>query len=199
MKIALIGDSHTQALWPRVREALEEEGHQIVLERAEPGWTAERYETQGTVQFQLAEAAPDVVLIELGGNNSNFDASYFDHADWLITAAKRAGARKILWFGPAASDPSIAPSTAERHDRTAEMHDQYIESLGVKWFDSRPWTQTGHRGDGVHFTPEGYDAWAGHIIAAFQRHGPGFPIVAWVGIGAGVLGLIAALIYRLRS
>jgi len=199
MKVALIGDSHTQALWPRVREALEDEGVEVVLERAEPGWTAQRYENQGTVQFQLAEAAPDVVLIELGGNNSNFDGDYFNHADWLITAAKRAGAKKVLWFGPAASDPSIAPSTADRHDRTAEMQRDHIEVLGVKWFDSRPWTQTGHRSDGVHFTPEGYDAWAEQILHVFRQHGKGLPLVAWIGMSAGLLGLIAAILYRLRS
>jgi lysophospholipase L1-like esterase len=199
MRVALIGDSHTQALWPLVRSALEDAGHEVVLERAEPGWTAERYGTEGKVQFQLVEAAPDVVLIELGGNNSNFDADYFDHAGWLIDAARRAGAKKILWFGPASSDPSVAPSTAERHDRTAEMQGDHIEVLGVKWFDSRPWTQTGHRSDGVHFTSEGYDAWAAQIVDTFRKHGAGFPLVAWVGLSAGVLGLIAAILYRLRA
>ena len=88
MKVALIGNSHAQALWPRVQSVLEAGGHVVTLARAEPGWTAARYRSEGSIGEQLFQAAPDYVIIELGANNWNRGDGYLDDVKWLIDSAK---------------------------------------------------------------------------------------------------------------
>ena len=197
MRVALIGNSHSQALWPRVQDALEAAGHAVTLSRAEPGWTAARYRTEGALEGELLQAAPDYVIVELGANNWNFNDSYFDAVRWLIDAAKAAGARTVLWLGPPTSDAAIAPDTARAHERTSNMQSQHIESLGARWGDTRDWTRTGHRSDGVHYTSAGYDSWAAHIVAAFESNQRKVPVGVWLGVGA--VARLAALAYRVRS
>ncbi len=196
MRVALIGDSHSTALWPRLAPMLQSAGHQVVLNRAQSGWDARKFYGEGQLAQQLLQAAPDTVIVELGGNNADFNtASYRASIGWLVQAARDAGAKTVLWFGPAKADPALDPGTASRHDRTAALQADYLPSVGVKWFDSRPSTQTHHRSDGVHFDSTGYDNWSRDIFDTFRAHGVGLPPVVWVG-AIGTAGVLLALLYR---
>lgn len=166
--VALIGNSHAEALWPRLEKRLAGTGYEVVLKETNRGWSEASYRSKKpTLPAALAAARPDVVVIELGGNAqpSGGEAKYRSDLDWLVSAARSSGAGRILWFGPATSDANIAAETAARHDWAAEMQAAALPALGVEWYDSRPITLTGQRNDGVHFTSEAYDRWAGEIAA----------------------------------
>ena len=159
-RIALIGDSHSQALWPRLRPALEAAGYTVVLQEANPGWSEATYLQKGGLGERIRAARPDLVVFELGGNNQKMDATnYRKDAEALVLLAQQAGA-SVLWFGPPASDPVRAPETARRHAATTRLQNGLLTRLGVYWVDSRPFTQTGQRDDGVHFNAAGYANWA---------------------------------------
>jgi lysophospholipase L1-like esterase len=197
MKVALIGNSHAQALWPRVQSVLEAGGHVVTLARAEPGWTAARYRSEGSIGEQLFQATPDYVIIELGANNWNRGNGYLDDVKWLIDSAKAAGARTVLWLGPPTPNAAVAPDIAKAHELTSNMQAANIPSLGAEWVDSRNWAWTGHGSDGVHYTLAGYDSWAEDILASFEANQRKFPIGVLVGVS--VLALLAAIVYRVRS
>lgn len=210
--LALIGDSHTQALWPRVSKALAPSGYTVVLQEAQPGWSEASFRSKKSdLPARLAEARPEVVVIELGGNAQKVGDAYAEDARWLVTAAKDAGAKRILWYGPATSVASINQDAATRHERTANTQSTLLPSLGVEWHDSRPLTLTDQRSDGVHFTSAGYDRWAADIVASVlkppsalaQVFGGGgvsrFPKAALVAGTVGISALLLVVALRMRG
>lgn len=161
MRFALVGDSHAQALWPRLSSALMAAGDQVVLSVASPGWSESRYLSDGRIADMLRDARPDRVLYELGGNNRLKDpAAYATVLERLVELARAAGA-DVRWVGPGAA---VTEPWAGAHETTAELQARLLEHLGVPWFDSRPVTQRDHRDDGVHFTGAGYDRWAAALL-----------------------------------
>jgi lysophospholipase L1-like esterase len=195
VRVALIGDSHSQAIWPRLSPLLISLGHDVVMERAEAGWSAKSYRDEGRLHLQLIEASPEIVIIELGANNFDFSDSYLENLRYMVEAAKQAGARKVLWFGPATVDSKIAPEHSIGHIKTAEMQSSFLPSMKTKWFDSQPWTLRDHGSDGVHFTNAGYDSWTNHIFRSFQENSAALPIAVWIG-GGSLLSLLVYLIIR---
>lgn len=154
-RIALIGDSQAEALWPRVQKLLPEAD--FVLSRFQRGWSEWSYKNDGTLAAQLAAARPDLVVIELGGNNSFLtDAKYRPNIDWMLSAARASGAKKVLWLGPAAATKEPYKSNKEW---TRSYQSQYLPQKDVTWYDNFPHTQAGHV-DGVHFGGSVYNAWA---------------------------------------
>ena len=155
MKVALIGDSHSQALFPRLRDALVQQDYQVVSMVSKPGWGAKRFVDEGMATVpQEAEG----VVVALGGNNHNLTSDYGRQIDRFINSI--GPNRRIVWIGPATSDMGIAGDTGKRHEWTADFLTGALPSRGIKFIDSRPFTKTGHRDDGVHFTAAGYDHWA---------------------------------------
>jgi lysophospholipase L1-like esterase len=210
--LALIGDSHTQALWPRVSKALAPSGYTVVLQEAQPGWSEASFRSKKSdLPARLVDARPEVVVIELGGNAQKVGDAYAEDVRWLVSAAKDAGAQRILWYGPATSVASINQDAATRHERTAEAQKTLLPALGVEWHDSRPLTLTDQRSDGVHFTNAGYDRWAADIVASVLKppsalarvFGGGgisrFPKAALVASTVGVSALLLVVALRLRG
>lgn len=153
MNIALVGDSHTQVVWPLLASMLESQGHHIVLQRSQPGWDVKSYQKEGILGGQLASSRPDLVIYGLGGNNFELSDAYGARVAYIRSVTPR----DFLWVGPAhAKDASVAT----RHDWTAD----YLKSNVSSFLDMRPYTQTGHRSDGVHFEPATYRNWA-RIVA----------------------------------
>jgi hypothetical protein len=197
MRIALIGDSHSQALWPIVRPALAAAGHIVVLQEANPGWSEAKY-LSSTLGAKLAGAKPDLVVYELGGNNMKMDmASYRNDALGLVQLAKQAGA-SVLWLGPPSSNAAVAASTSARHEATANMQEQ----LGLDWVDSRPYTLSNHRSDGVHFDSTGYNNWAKSVLpqllVAASGAGSGTKLALVAAGGASLLSLFLVWLWRRR-
>ena len=136
-----------------------------------PGWSPGARRRAGDVRALLTrEGTPDIVLIFLGGNDAaRTRAAYRWQLEWVVRQARSAGARRIVWFGPATSDPGASPRAARtsvRHERNAEWQREILPELGVEWIDSRPMTRRGHGRDGVHFTRSGYRLWADGIVGA---------------------------------
>ena len=163
-KIALIGDSQSEALWPRVQKAMPQ--HEFVLVRTQRGWESWHYQKEGKLEQQLADAKPDLVVVELGGNNFFVtEQKYKPYVDWMLSAARKSGARHILWIGPATATKS---PNKENKEWTQAFQKQYIGSQpDVTWFDSFPHTQTGHV-DGVHFSGKTYGPWSEVIVPAIE-------------------------------
>jgi lysophospholipase L1-like esterase len=199
MRIALIGDSHSQVLWPRLTAGLTAAGHQVVLTEANPGWSEAKYISSGSLPAKLQTAKPDLVVFELGGNNMKMDLpSYQGDPAALIKMAKSSGA-SVLWLGPPASDASKASSTAHRHETTANMQSSLIRALGASWVDSRPFTvnSQNHQADGVHFNGTGYTAWAKAMLPYILSSKTSDTAGLWAALGGtSVLSLL--LVWALR-
>lgn len=183
MRYALIGDSHTQVLWPLVSAALKKAGHEVVLTRAQPGWSAASYQKEGKLLAQLAAARPDVVVFNVANNNQDRDSGrYASRVAWAVDAARAAGARAIYWQGPT---HATRADVAAYHDATAAMEPGIVAQAGASWVDSRPYTQTGHR-DGVHFDNTTYRRWASAIAEGLLSQAPSAaPSVSGVAVAAG--------------
>ena len=201
MRIALIGDSHSQALWPRIRTGLEAAGHTVVLSEANAGWSEATYLSKGNLAAKVQAARPDLVVYELGGNNMKMtDADYKGDPTALVSLAKDVGAA-VLWFGPPVSDAIRAASTATRHETTSNMQKLILPALGVTWVDSRPFTANSpnHQKDGVHFDSTGYTNWARamlpSILSAPEKLGTG---MLWLALG-GATAVSALIIYLVKN
>jgi lysophospholipase L1-like esterase len=194
MKIALIGDSQSEVLWPRVQKALPQ--HQFVLVRTQRGWAESHYRNEAKLEQQLADAKPDLVVIELGGNNATLnDEKYQASVDWMLNAARKSGAKSILYFGPAAATKEPFKSNKEW---TRTFQSKYLPSqAGVTWYDNFPHTQTGHA-DGVHFGQSTYSTWAAAIVPVIESAATGsggfslVPRTPGGKVAAGIV-LVAAL------
>lgn len=198
MRVALVGDSHAQALWPLIKLDLEREGHDVVLTAANPGWSEAKY-VEADIAAQLAATKPQVVVYELGGNNRDFEtASYKATLQALVKGAKDAGASHVLWVGP--SYATSIPFETMRI-KTRALQKQLLPVLGVEWIDTTGMTQTGHRSDGVHFTTEGYATWA-HQLSVELRDQleslPAFNLTLWAGAGAVVAAMTLLIVRTLR-
>lgn len=194
----MIGDSHAQALWPRIARALRGVGHTVTMSLANPGWSEVKYLTSGLLA-QIGSIRPDVVVLQLGGNNQSMSRANYEPAARKVLAA--AGGARVVWIGPASAVASIDPGTSKRHETTAAMQGEIFPALGVQWFDSRPVTRDNHRSDGVHFDTVGYDRWAAAILPIVAGSGSGLPIAFrsagispwWFVGGAAVLALTALI------
>ena len=203
MRIALIGDSQSEALWPRMKKLLP--NLEYVLTRTQRGWSEWHYHNEGKLAQELKDAKPDVVVIELGGNNAFMsEDKYKPHVDWILEAARASGAKSIVYFGPAAATKDPYKGYKEW---TRGFHSQYLPSQpNVAWYDSFPYTQTGHV-DGVHFGGKTYDAWA-QVMAPLIDKATQSAVstlsapprwALWGGIGALGSLLMIALLRRNRK
>ena len=126
MRIALIGDSQGQGLWPHLSKLLAAAGHTVVLSRGIPGWGIPAYKKEGKLGAQLRAAAPELVVYSLGGNNYEFNPSkYADQVAWALAQIPQSA--EVLWLGPA---HATRADVAERHDRTAAMEPPFWAHAG---------------------------------------------------------------------
>lgn len=155
MKIALLGDSHSQALFPRLEGPLIQQGYEVISSVSQPGWGVKKFVDQG-----MATVPPEAegVVISLGGNNHNLTSDYERQVDRFL--ASIGPTKRIVWVGPAAS---VREDVSHRHEWTADTLSKILPSKGIKFIDSRSYTAAGHRDDGVHFTQSGYDYWASQV------------------------------------
>lgn len=173
LRIAFIGDSQGEALFPRLEKRLGQAltllgiPHKlsVVFSRAQRGWAERNYQVDNTLPQQLADAAPNVVVIELGGNNSTKNAAtYLASVRWMLDAARASGAGKIIWLGPAAAtkEPFKGNKEWTRNTQSTAL----TAEDDVAWVDMFPFTATGQGADGVHFITSHYDKWATQLAKA---------------------------------
>lgn len=177
LSVFVVGDSHVFHLGREINDVLEKEGFEGAGYESRHGWSTDRYGRAGDLTQLLVESgSPEIVVVSLGGNDSvRSRAVYRAQIESVVEQVRAAGARQIVWIGPAESDAEIAAFTAERHERNAELQREILAELGVTWIDSRPHTHAHRVHDGVHFTRDGYEVWAcgvcGQVLVAITRQG----------------------------
>ncbi len=168
--VMVIGDSHVERLGPMIDRAVRASGRESLGYLARRGWSASRYVREDDMAERLTEnGRPDVVVISLGGNDRCRNRVIYEkQLRWVVDQAREAGATRIVWLGPAASDverSEQAQMVGEWHEHNAEWQSEILPGLGVEWIDSRPMTQDGHAVDGIHFTVRAYRAWCEGALA----------------------------------
>lgn len=186
-KVAIIGDSHMEALGPRLARALPERfGVEVTNVEARRGWSARRYLRETNIPAMVRGA--NVVIVELGGNDASARIGATDHARDVDEMLKRIGAKKVIWVGPGVTERQDLRALREPL-RPAQK--QVVESRGGHYIDGRDVTATRHlRGDGVHFSGGGYDEMTRLLMSRFANLKD--RSLWWVGaIAAGAAGLFA--------
>jgi lysophospholipase L1-like esterase len=181
-----------------LRSSLSAQGNTVVLSLANAGWSESKYLTTD-IAGQLRSAAPDIVVYELGANNSKRDPNaYGSDVQRLVALAKDAGASTIIWFSPFHALSSVNARVAENHEFSSGVQANLLPALGVRWVDTRPYSQSGHRSDGVHFTNEGYRQLAARMLPEIRE--TGLSTTGWilpVALGVAVVAVAVALRVRL--
>ena len=160
MRALLVGDSHMQALGPRLVELLDPLGVEAIGGLANAGKSTEWYAQQNLVANAVATHQPDVVVFVLSGNDQCWgEARQEAAARELIRQA--AGAR-VVWVGPPAA---MEPAVDRRHACSTDYSKAIMRRLRIPFIDLRPLTPLDKmRTDRVHFTADGYDEMA-HSLA----------------------------------
>jgi len=154
----LLGDSLAQGLEDGLRKRAEQSGDELRAVTANGTRAADwSGETFGEL---VAALRPQRVLVVLGANDAaSPDASSFARAARdMAETAKRAGAI-LVWVDPPPLPPRLVGAGAVREAlrRSVPFVVPSQDATG------------GRAADGVHFTPAGYDAWAGQIWTAVSR------------------------------
>ena len=155
---ALIGDSHTQVVFPFLEDILMQQGNQVVVSKPMAGWTMKKHLQDG-LSYLISNAKPDVLLISLGGNNQNLSNSYMESINAIMQIAKENNIKEVIWVSPAWA---IRDDVQIRHEWTSNFLKANLPKR-VRFIDIRPITKDGHRSDGVHFTREKYREWANYV------------------------------------
>lgn len=189
VRVAILGDSHMQALGPRLRRRLEAMGIHVTRVEARPGWSVPRYLSVGDVP-QLV-AGSDVVVVELGGNDASLGRTPERHAAEMRRLLAQVGQRRVVWVGPGVT---AREDLEARRAPLRGAQKQVMASVGGRWVDARPMTRTQDlRADGVHFTAAGYDRWASllapSLVDAMRTRSKRW----WLGPAALGVGLVFAL------
>ena len=146
MKIYLIGDSHSQVLFPNLVKKLEADGHSIVGVESRAGWSAQRF-IDSNVKSRLKDANPDLTIFSLGGNNRDLDLQSYRNTVRTL----RSGIGNSIWLGPF---PSTVRSVDDRHRWTDDALNKILSSS--KYISLMGTSISGLSSDGVHFTPTSY-------------------------------------------
>jgi len=186
-KISVIGDSHMEALGPRLRRLLSSAGASSVRTEARRGWSTGRYAAAG--ELSALAAGSDLVVVELGGNDSP-GSSYAETVASVLRQVSAPG-REVVWVGPAVA---TRPDVAIRHNQTADLQRAILASAGIRFIDGRRLTVPGElRDDHVHFSAEGYDRFATGILRELQSSSEGLVALLMVAaLGTGVALLLKA-------
>lgn len=185
VKVAVIGNSHMEALGPRLSRLLPGAlGVTLTNVEARRGWSTRRYLQSGDIPG-LARGA-DVVIVELGGNDASAHIGANDHAQDVFSFLRQVGDKKVVWIGPGVT------TRVDLEARRAPIRDGQraaLRAAGQTWVDARPMTSTRLLApDGVHFRGDGYDAWAEQLVRRLAKGD-----VSWVAPTLFAVGGVFAI------
>lgn len=192
-KIALIGDSHMQALGPRLKRLYEQDDPSVeVTGTAHPGWSLVKFINEAHLS-NLARGM-DLVVFEIGGNDQITDRETYKArlatAVGMLRSTANPGA-KVVIVGPPTAD---ALEVDTRH-RATTLHQASVwrEAGADQWIDSRGVTANlPMRDDDVHFAVEGYDRWAAWLHNRIGKPSGGY---GWIA-GIAALGIAGWVFWR---
>jgi lysophospholipase L1-like esterase len=171
MRIAIVGDSHSEVWGPQMKKRLEEDGHQVVYSSYKRGWSTQSYLNDSGFASSIRAASPEVVVVGLGGNNRDLDYnSYSQKVSQMARLLRDAGGQEIVWLSPAeVPDGQRGEDVDKRHRETRNLQEGIMPTLGIRWVDMYPVSQTNHQSStDVHFTREGYRKWVDHAYPVVQ-------------------------------
>lgn len=186
-RIVLIGDSQAEGLTNPLRLELARRGvGQLVAQATMVGASTRVLLDRGKIRAALEQARTyDLVIFALGGNDTVSGTYPRTLAEAVRALARADGSMPdVVWIGPAYS---TEPDVDARHLLVSRAQAQVLPQLGVRWWDSRAWTMSGHAPDGVHFTRAAYELQAAQIVDRVLSRNA-------VGLAAGViLALVGTL------
>lgn len=194
-RVAIFGDSHMEALGPRLRAALESAGITVTNVVARRGWSLRGYVASGDIASIVQGA--DVVIVELGGNDAAQRIDSMRHGADVEAALRQVGGRKVIWIGPGVTlredlERYRGPIRAAQH--------VVLDREGHVWVDSQSLTRESDlRDDGVHFSSAGYDRWAEALMPELMKAGESS--TWWIGpvaAGGGALFALGAYLWYRR-
>lgn len=100
MRFALFGDSHAQVVFPLLEQKLAQFGNDVVISKPMAGWTLKKH-LDNDFGSLLMSSDIDVLVLSLGGNNSDLSPTYGETIQQALNIAKHAGIKKIYWVSPA--------------------------------------------------------------------------------------------------
>lgn len=199
--IAMIGDSHSQILFPLLGTMLTAQGSPTVARISKPGWDIAKFLAEPEVLDTVYRSGAKHVIISLGGNNQTLSDAYYKKLGEFITRLRARGIDHIFWIGPLQADNIQAAETAKRHDWTRDALARWLPSYQVAFLD--PYGHgdlTGSR-DGVHLTTSAYRElarWIEPHIAAWLKTDKTPTQWLLLSIGVAMTVLTAAWSYRKR-
>ena len=123
----------------------------------------------------FAEHKPEVLIVELGGNDAIFlsprggnmsESFYKRKLAEFVGKAKEAGVKKIIWLGPSYVDD---PSYNALRLNIAKWQSEVLPGLGVRWSSQQEVTKPLRRGDGLHHDSSGYAVWSAKVAPTLER------------------------------
>jgi lysophospholipase L1-like esterase len=150
MKVYALGDSHMQAIGPRLRSYF-------------PDLEYEAFSGHSTAKADTARnfnvSDRDVIIVALGGND--FGEREYERLALVNSLRHKNPKAAFFWIGPFHSN---APDVDKRHlQQTESQREQFMGGF-VRWLDSRPWSAgISHSADGTHFTGTSYSVLAEKI------------------------------------
>lgn len=177
-RVVLIGDSHMEALGPRLLRSLPRQlGIRLTRVIANRGKSADWYVKQGIVPA-LSRGA-DVVIFELGGNDASQHIGPDKHKLDVATLVQQARPAQVIWIGPGVT----TRADLERYRGPIRWAQKaVVRGAGGAWIDSQGLTRVADlRSDGVHFTGSGYDRWSQLLLRRLATAEAAAPLPAWVG------------------
>jgi hypothetical protein len=173
-KVAWIGDSHSEALGPRMARMLPAElGIEFVRPpEARRGWSVRSYNRSGDVPALVQGA--EVVIVELGGNDAAAQIGPEGHTRDVQRMMQSIGSKKVIWIGPGVT---LREDLERYRGPIREAQRRVVEGWGLSfptaggvWIDSQPLTRSGDlRSDQVHFSRTGYDHWAAQLLPQLRE------------------------------
>jgi len=159
MKVALIGDSHSQVTAPMIADLIRKKGDVVTDIVSKAGWGIKSFLDSPQVLESLLASNPDAIIVLLGGNNHILDDLRYREQMNRFLLMIGYPKRKIIWVAPATA---IRNDVEIRHDWTDKWLKKNLPKP-IKYISSKEYTTENHRDDGVHFTRQGYQYWVDNI------------------------------------
>jgi lysophospholipase L1-like esterase len=157
--VKLIGDSHTQYLFPALAPFLEALGYTIVQQVSQPGWGVKKY-----VSDNMGFVPSDYTIVSLGGNNA--ELSEMAYRDSVAEFLSRLNTKDVIWLGPLFAERE---DVQLRHAATDGFLNRFKKVFNFSYVPLMVPSKGIQQRDGVHLYKDGYDLLLQRILPTIER------------------------------
>ena len=171
MKTAvMIGDSHSQIVFPLLKEKLPFQFDAVV---SKPGWGIRKF-----MQENIIPSLPnaEICIVGLGGNNMNTDSVSYGAELASFLDLLKSKYKRIVWIGPYFSDEE---SVNKRHYWTNAFLKVALPS-NIGYIDVYDISKPISRQDGVHSNRSGYETIVSQILPRLEQLSTASSFVLWL-------------------